>query len=348
MKNLLSFMKNLPFKFGKATPRESFSVGIDIGSVAIKAVKLKLFEEKAEIVDIKIEPFALDSAAVLKNIAQSMQAKKINFSISGPSSIIRYVDFPKMNPGELQSAMKFEAQKHIPFTLTEVNLDSYILKADSPDNKMLVLLAAVKKDLVSARMKLAQEAGLSINLIDNDSLAMVNAFCFNYSCDTKEEQKTIALLNIGALNSNLNILEAGLPRFSRDIHIAGNNFTQKIADLLGVDFKAAEILKINPEAQNQAKVSLAIDSVLSRLVTETRSSFDYYETQSASSVTKIFLSGGSSLAIGIKEKLATLLGVEVEYWDPLKQITVAGSLDAQAIKKSSNQLCVAIGLALRK
>ena len=344
----IAFLKKLPFKFGAGAPKEIFSLGVDVGSVSIKVVKLRLFEEKAEIVDLKIEPFALDSAPVLKAIAQTMQAKRINLSISGPSSIIRYVDFPKMNPEELKQAMKFEAQKHIPFTLAEVNLDSYILRQNSADNKMRVLLAAVKKELVSQRLKLAQEAGLTVNLIDNDSLAMVNAFNFNYPVNAQEEQKTIALLNIGALNSNLNILEGSTPSFSRDIHIAGNNFTQKIADLLGLDFKAAEAQKLNPDADKKDKIVMALDSVVSRLVNEIRTSVDYYETQSASSVTKIFLSGGSSQAVGLKEKLAVSLGTEVELWDPFKQVTIASSLDAGNVKKFASQLGVAVGLALRK
>jgi len=340
-------MKNLPFKFKAPSPRESFSLGVDIGSTTIKVIRLKFFEEKVEVVDFKLEPFVLDLSEVLKKISQSMEAKKINLSISGPASIIRYVDFPKMNSEELKQALKFEAQKHIPFTISEVNLDSYVLKQDFSDNKMLVLLAAVKQELINQRLKLAQEAGFTVNLIDIDSLALVNVFNFNYPAD-QQAQKTFALLNIGGSNSNLNILEGGLPRFSRDIHIAGNSFTQKIADLVGVDFKTAEGLKINGEPEKQSKISVAIDSVLSSLTNEIRTSFDYYETQSTSSVVKIFLSGGGCLCSEIKEKLANLLGVEVDYWDPLKQISLASNIDSQAIKKISAQLAVAVGLALRK
>ncbi|MDD5595784.1 MAG: type IV pilus assembly protein PilM [Candidatus Omnitrophica bacterium] len=340
-------MKNFPFRFKANIPRESVSLGVDIGSTTIKVIRLKFSEEKVEVVDFKLEPFVLDLSAVLKKIAQSMEAKKINLSISGPASIIRYVDFPKMNSEELKQALKFEAQKHIPFTISEVNLDSHVLKQDFSEGKMLVLLAAVKQELINQRIKLAQEAGFTVNLIDIDSLALVNAFNFNYPAD-QQAQKTIALLNIGGSNSNLNILEGNLPRFSRDIHIAGNNFTQKIADLSGVDFKTAQDLKLNPEAEKQSKISMAIDSVLSSLTNEIRTSFDYYETQSTSSVAKIFLSGGGSLCSEIKEKLANLLGVEVDYWDPLKQISLASNIDSQVIKKISAQLAVAVGLALRK
>ena len=76
-----------------------------------------------------------------------------------------------MNTLELRQALKFEAQKHIPFSVSEVNLDGYILKDDLPDNKMLVLIAAVKKDLVTQRLKLIEGLGYHTNIIDIDSIA---------------------------------------------------------------------------------------------------------------------------------------------------------------------------------
>ena len=148
--------------------------------------------------------------------------------------------------------------------------------------------------------------------------------------------------------SNLNILENGLPVLSRDIYIAGNNFTQKTADILELDFKSAEELKLNIDREKLDKVVIAAESVLSDLAKELRVSFDYYESQNASSVIKIFLSGGGSKFSGLKDMLANLLGIEVEYWDPLRQISITDSVDSKEAKALSSQLAVAVGLALRK
>jgi type IV pilus assembly protein PilM len=252
-----------------------------------------------------------------------------------------------MSSGELRQALKFEAQKYIPFSLDEVNLDSFILKEDLPDNKMLVLLAAVKKEFLRERLKIIESAGFKASIVDIDSLALINAFNFNYAKDSDIlKNKTIALLNIGAALTNLNILEDGIPCLSRDIQIAGNNFTQKLMDIFGLDFKSAEELKINPKERLQ-KVSQAIEAVLVNLASEVRTSFDYYESQSASDVIKIFLSGGSSLFSGLKDMLANLVGIEVEPWNPIGKINIGDSVDAEKVKAVSNQLAVAIGLALR-
>ncbi len=333
--------------------KERFSVGLDIGTQSIKVVKLKFIQEQVQLCGFDLETSPPDVIEFLKRIKESLKLETVNISVCGPSTVIRYVNFPKMKKDELQQALKFEAPKHIPFSIDEINLDAYILNEDLPDNKMLILLAAVKKELIDQRLKLMEDAGLRVNLIDIDSLALVNSFNFNYPLDDNLRHKVIALLNIGASTSNLDISEDGIPRLSRDIHIAGNSFTQKLADILGIDFKAAENLKLSPvegmssDSERANKVAAGVESVLGNLANEIRISFDYYESQSASSVAKIFLTGGSSVFRGLKDILANLLGIEVEYWDPLKQITLADNIDSGKVKALSSQLSVAVGLALR-
>ena len=310
-------------------------------------MKLKFSKDLAELSDFRLVPVSTNPQESLKSAVQSLDTRNVNISVNGSSAIIRYVNFPKMTRDELKKSLKFEAQKHIPFSVGDVNLDAVILKPDLPDNKMLVSVAAVKKDFLAARLKLAKGADLTVDIVDVDSLALVNAFNFSISAAESNKLKSIALLNIGASYSNLSILENSVPMLARDINIAGNNFTQKIADSLGVDFKAAEAIKMNPDKERITKITQSADSVLSNLATEIRVSFDYYESERASSVTKIFLSGGGGQFLGLKDALASLLGIEVENWDPLGKIATAPGADSAKLKALSSQLAVATGLALR-
>ncbi len=328
---------------------ERFSVGLDIGNSSTKIIKLKFTKDEVSLYGFDVEPSTLELSEVLKKMKQAQEAELVNISVSGAQTVIRYANFPKMNASELRQALKFEAQKHIPFSVSEVNLDGYILKDDLPGNKMLVLIAAVKKELVSGRLKLLESVNLAANAVDMDSIALVNAFNFNNPSASNGEHKSAALLNIGATVSNLNILEAGLPCLSRDMHIAGNTFTHKIMDIFGIDFNEAEKLKLDLESdpEKKNKINAAIESVLSNLATEIRTSFDYYESQNASSVVKIFLSGGASKFNGLKDMLSRLLGLEVENWDPLKQLKINQAIGGEQIKAAQAQLAVAVGLALR-
>ena len=327
--------------------KERFSVGIDLGTSSVKAVKLRFAKDTVELCNFILEPVGIEAREAIKKISQSFGIDTVNLGIGGPATVIRYVSFPRMSRDELKKAVKFEAQKHIPFSVAETSVDSYVLQQDLPDNKMLVLLAAAKKDFVNQRLKIAEEAGLKVNIIDVDSLALINAFNFNYPESGTSEAKAIALLNIGAAVSSLNILENGIPRLSRDIHIGGNNFTHKIMDMLSLELKSAEEMKSSPDSAKDPKVTTAIEAVLGNLGSELRSSFDFYESQSTSSVKKIFLSGGSSFYVSLQGMLVNLLGMEVEMWDPLKNFSFAQEMDQGKVKAVSGHLAVAIGLALR-
>lgn len=327
--------------------KDRFSIGLDIGTQSIKSVKLKINGNAAELVAFDLEESQLDPVNVLKKIKHAQNADLVNTSFCGSSTVIRYVNFMRMSKLELRQALKFEAQKHIPFSVEEVNLDAEILRDDLPENKMLVLIAAIKKELIPQRIRVLENAGLRPNIIDIDSLALVNAFNFNYPKTDLSEGKSVCLLNIGSTITNVNILDNGLVRLSRDIHSGGANFTKKIMEIFGMDFKAAEEFKINPPEDKADKIKAAVESVLTNLASEIRTSFDYYESQNTANVVKIFLSGGASKITGLKEMLTACLGIPVETWDPFKQIKIPDAIDTQKLNKFSSQFNVAVGLAIR-
>nr|MBC8436520.1 pilus assembly protein PilM [Candidatus Omnitrophota bacterium] len=123
------------FKF---ITKEKLSVGLDIGTQSIKMVSLRLDREKAELYDFALEPNQPQSLSqALKRITQLQEAKRVNVSLSGLSTVTRYVAFPKMSAEELKQALKFEAQKHIPFTLNEVNMDAQPV----PNTNMVIATA---------------------------------------------------------------------------------------------------------------------------------------------------------------------------------------------------------------
>ncbi|MCX5697153.1 MAG: type IV pilus assembly protein PilM [Candidatus Omnitrophica bacterium] len=322
------------------------SAGLDIGASSIKLVKLKFLKETVELAACEIVASQPDNSTLIENLVQKHSLDRVNISVSGSGVVTRYALFPKMQPQELNQSLKFEAQKHIPFDINDVYLDAHILKTDLADNKMLVLVCAVKKDSVDPRLKLYENLGLRVNVIDIDCLCVINSFLFNYS-DEREALKTFALLNVGAKVSNLGIVDEGLPGLNRDIHIGGDNFTRGIQDALQLDIAQAEAIKINPDPAHAAAASAAAESVVSSLAAEIRTSFDYYESQNASSVGKILLSGAASQLTGFRDSLANMLGIEVDYWDPLRRLIFGAGLDAQKLKAFAPQLAVCVGLALR-
>lgn len=324
-------------------------IGLDIGSFGIKLIKLNFKDALTSIVDFAIEKQYSDVVKSLKDLVMrtNITGRLVNISLSGPGIVTRYIPFPKMQPEELRNALKFEAEKHIPFPVNEVILDGCILKDLNDNNKMLVLIVAAKKDVVQRKIDLVKNAGLEINLIDIDSLALVNSFNNTGIFVKKEEQqKAIALLDIGATVTNLSILEDSIPRFSRDINLGGSDLTKKISEKLSISLTDAEVLKCNP-AERLAEINTICEPILNNLITELRLSFDYYESQCACSLEKIYMSGGGSLLSGLGNFLNHMLGIEVLYWDPLLNIKIEESVDGKKIKENLSLLNTAMGLGLR-
>lgn len=336
----------------KKIKKNDFKIGLDLGSSSVKIVGLQCRDNNFLLRNFIIKEIPYQSRDVSGLVKEGLldlgaQHSPVNISLSGQGVITRYVSFPIIDQRLFRNSLRFETQQYIPFSIEEVNLDGYILKQDAAANKMSVLIAAAKKELVSERVKLVQDLGFKVGIVDIDSLALINAFSFSYAQDETLKQKTIALLNIGASVTNLDILEQGMPCLSRDIQISGNNFTERIADGLGVDLQSAESLKINPGKEDLDKIKPYLDTILSQLAQEIRNSFDYYESQSASSVEQIFISGGGSLLAGLVSNLNAVLGVEIQTWGSLNNLELSEGLDIEKIKVQSMFMPVALGLAIR-
>ena len=323
------------------------SVGLDIGSFYIKAAEIN-----GGTGGLKLANFAAGEiqskqvAGAIRMVLEKAEitAKKVNISISGPSVIVRYIRLPKMRKDELRSAMQFEAEKHIPFDMKEVSLDCQILDRSEQSGKMNVLLVAAKKSLIEGIIQTVHEAGLEPDIIDVDAFALVNAFTENFPSQDKD--RVITLLNIGAEVSTINILKGGVPYFTRDVSIAGNDLTRTLIERFGIDFSSAEKLKCSP-GERFAEIFGVARPVLDNLIDEIRLSFDYYESQFEEGVDKIYLSGGCSRLKDLDKFLSEALGLKIKFWDPTSCFNISPDIDHNKLSNAINQMAVAVGLALR-
>ena len=327
---------------------EQIKIGLDLGSSRIKAVKLRKVDESLILDNFEVQLNTGDPKEIINSLITkfNIAKKKVNISVSGPRVILRYLTLTKMSEEELKSSVRFEAAKHIPFPIDQLDIDSNIMR-ELDSSRMLVLVAAAKKDFVESKIKLIEDAGLSIDVIDVDSLAFINMFNYlNAKNKIAEAIKTFALVNLGASMTSLSIIEGGIPTFNREILLGGNDFTRKISDHLNINLKEAEDLKCNP-ANRLAEVKDASELTLTKLVSEIRSSFDYYESQNNLSVEKIVFSGGASMLEGLKNYFSEILSIGVLDCDLTAAFLPGPNLDLTLLKKQSSMLGVALGLALR-
>jgi type IV pilus assembly protein PilM len=276
-------------------------------------------------------------------MAKIASNKDVNIAVSGSSVVIRFIELPRMNEDELKNAIIFEAEKYIPFSINEVIIDHQLLIPHLGDNKMLVLLIAAKKNVVNERLELINKAGLSVNILDVASLANVNSF---FMTAKKGKDEIVALINIGAKATDINIVSGEILYFTRSIQIGGDDLTKSVAEAMSLGFKEAEELKINP-GDKAGEVGEKTKTVLHTIVDEIHLSFSYYENQSGRDIEKVYLGGGGAKSINMREMLQEGLDVNVELWGPLMSMAVEPLVNKQLVELLKHQMGTAVGLALR-
>ncbi len=340
-------------------------IGIDVGTSAVKFVRLLESRGTYSLENIGIMPLApetivdntiMDSTAVVQAIrnllsAMKVKTKQVATSISGHSVIIRKITLPVMSQTELESSIQWEAEQYIPFDVSEVNLDFQILGEDPKDpSQMNVVLVAAKKDFVDDYSAVFTEAGLEPMVMDVDCFAVENMFDYNYGF---VENEIIALIDLGATATSVNVMRGNTSVFTRDIQVGGNLLNDELQKRLGLSSENAEIAKlgdaeiadVDPESVNEV-----LGDAIENLVHEVQRSLDFFAANSSEDkISKVFLTGGLSSSERIIKALENRLGIVVTKVDPFRNLKInEKEFDRDYLDAIGPMFSVATGLAMRK
>ncbi len=339
-------------------------VGLDIGSSAIKLVELRERKGEFHLQRLGIEPLSpeaivdgsiMDSSLVVDAIHRlndQTKAKGTNYatSLSGHSVIIKKIQLPAMAEDELANSIQWEAEQYIPFDINDVRLDYVVLTEGEPGrDNMEVLLVAVKRDKVNDYVSVISQTGKQPTLVDVDAFAVQNAYEVNYEIDPR---KVVALINMGAGVTNINILARGTTVFWRDISFGGNQFTEALQREFNLSFAQSEGLKQGESVDrySPADARPVLDAVSSEMASEIRKTFDFFSaTSSEGPVDELILAGGCALTPNLQQVLRERFQVPTELMNPLRRIQFKeGDFDGHWLQSIAPMMAVAVGLAIRR
>ena len=319
--------------------------GLDIGSVSVKYVQVLKTKQGTQLHRAALTPLSadMDVRQALEKMGLSSTGH-VRSSLSGPSVIIRRVSMPLLSAGELQGAIRFEAENHIPFPIDECVLDYQVLNRDTAKKQMNVMLTAAKRDILDTRYRLLSELKMNTEIIDLDIFCLINAF---ETLNPNHGETQYGLLNIGHNMSWFVILSATDPVFVREIGCGGAHVTKALAEVKTVSETEAEDLKIKKPAGEEANLKSATQKGFEPLSEEIRRSIDYVENESKQEVKKIYVSGGGALAADTLETLSAQTGKTASFWDSAKNLTILPEADVAFVRDHSIELAIALGLAVR-
>jgi len=343
------------------------TVGIDIGTHSVKIVHLKKLHEGFKLLNYEIRPTVASGIEYIPSdlrperyapvIIEMLKTLRINpkhikhlvSSIGGDNTSIKQIKTIFLPDEELESALFFEAKKHIPISGTDMVLDYQVISVEEKTNNMNILLAATSKELINEHINVLTTAGLSPNIVDIDSLAIANSFALNAFA----EEGVYVMLNLGAHRSNMVIWGPEAKLFARDIPYGGYNFTRDIMRKRQMEWDAAERHKLeyglhdNPDTSNVQAISMldiSEKSTEDAIVEEVRRSLRFYVKEAGNSdFRKLYLMGGTAKLAGLLEYIQEKVAIPTEIFMPFINVEMPEKFQ----DKKDPQLALAIGLAMR-
>ena len=294
----------------------------------------------------------------IQQLAQELQLKgaKTNYAIASHVIFTRPVTLPSVgDASQVEQIVGFEAQQNVPYPIAEVVWDWQLLDAGA-GGQVEVILAAIKADLLDEINGAVCEGGVVPDVIDIAPMALYNAFRYNYP----EVEGCSIIVDIGSRTTNLLFCEPG-KIFPRRLNIGGSSITTAIAKDFGCTFAEAEERKVkdgfvslggtyaehdDPEI---ARISKITRNQMTRLHQEIARSITFYRSEhGGSQPQRVLICGGTASFPYIREFFQEKFpGLEVDFFNPLRNVAVSDSMDVEALGRKSHTLGELVGLALR-
>jgi type IV pilus assembly protein PilM len=353
------------------------TIGIDIGSSCIKAVEIEPTPSGWTLVNAAVAATpreAIKDGSVTNIIDVSGQIRAMLrdagikatgavCAISGSQVIVRQVQFPKMPEAALRKSIKYEASKYISSSMEDSVVEFEILGDAEDPTQMNVMLVAAPKDMIDSRVTALESAGLEPLVIDIESFALIRSLV-EFNATDEYVDSTIALIDIGASHTDVDIVSKGEFALTRNIPIAGDGFTNAIKSLTGGTFDEAERAKLAMTAQYPIdqinagepdnKSWRVVQPLLDELIREIRRSIHFYQSQfpegsTEAQVSKVVLTGGTARMPGLDAYVSDKLSTPAQIAQVFEQTAVLpGRVPQQFLDEHGPVLAVCTGLALKE
>lgn len=282
-------------------------------------------------------------------------------SISLPRSL------PRLSNKEMEEAVKWEAERYIPFPLEEVVLDYHVPPGGEQGEMVPVWVGAIRLEDIMGYVEALRGAGLVPVVAD----AKANALLLPYEGRLGENPEEVrAFLDIGYHTSTLVLVRGNEVLGMRTFRPGGHPFSERLAEAFRVPLEEAERIKrtygrvvppdpeeflldfdLDTERYDPSRVYEILYPVALELAQEVRRSLAFFSAQGdLPPPGTLVLAGGGSRLLGMQSLLAEAVGVEVERYSPWGEVLPTTKKTRQSLltlAEMAPEMGVAYGMALR-
>ena len=278
--------------------------------------------------------------------------KRVRLGVANQRIVVRIIDLPLLTDSkELDAAVRFQAQEHIPMSLDQAVLDFHPLgqvQTEQGERSRVVLVAA-RRDMIERLLAAVRAAGLRAEGIDLSAFAMIRALGAVPGAEPVEGASLY--VSVGGM-TNLAIATGGICHFTRVTTAGLDAMVTHLAERRALTREHAEqwlehvgltvpvdAIDGDPEIVSEARTVLATG--VDRIVDEVRNSLDFYSAQSAGVAVERAVVTGPAVAVpGFVEQMDAGLSV------PVSAATVAEARPGALHGLQPGRVTVAAGLAV--
>ena len=338
-------------------------VGVDISSTAVKLLQLTESGGRYRVEHYAVEPLP-PNAVVEKNIVEveavgeaikravsrsGTRVKHGAAAVSGSSVITKIIPMQgDLDQDSLEDQVQVEAANYIPYPIEEVSLDFEVLGPVANNPEMIqVLLAASRQENVDIRQSALELGGITAQVIDVEVFAMENAFKLVADQLSVPRDAVVALVDIGATMTTLNVLRNQRSIYTREQVFGGKQLTDEVMRRYGLSYEEAGQAKRQGGLPESYEVEVlepfkeALVQQVSRLLQF------FYAGSDFNRVDQVVLAGGCASISGIANLVEEQIGIPTVIANPLANMALGPRVQAHALAQDAPALMIACGLALR-
>jgi type IV pilus assembly protein PilM len=365
-------------RFTKLRRKEVLSLGIDIGTHAVKIMLAEAVGNRIEVRGASSfsTPLGLVANGAITNpkkfarlLATELQAfgnPPVGAVMSIPSTMahLRWVSLPALVGEELRQAARFKVKRHLPFPVAEAYVDASPPEATQDGSLGQSLVIAVRREVIDTRAEALELAGitpLGAELEAQAILRIVERQLNEKSVLWRDASLTI--IDVGGSNTHMYVVQNQRLQFIRGVKFGSDQICDAVSKTLEISHDEAHGLissantELRPDGvlvlKHEGATSIVnVHQEMDKLVREFLRLLRYFrslhpERSYAGILDNVIVCGGMVGLNGFTTYLQQALGIRVERARPFTGMVAQLRRETfQSVTNHQEAFTVVMGLAL--
>ena len=309
-------------------------VGLDIGSSAVKAVRLKRTGSEIQLLGAELLPALADLPGIDSGVNTSptvelpprVRSRSVSLAVSGQQAVIKLVSFP--------GAVGPELVDRLPESMGIKEPDAYrisyrIVTEGHGRTESRVLAVALADETASFVMEQFASGLPAPYSLEVSGLASLTTFQHGYG--EAYADAAVAMIEFGSAITTLTIMNRNAVVLIRRFDFGTRSLVARVRESLGVSDETARDIV----GDSSFDISETVSELMAPFVSQFVLSRDFVERRENCHIERFHVSGGLATSRDVRAGLESALDVEITDWDPFRGLTIAPQAlddDASAVR----------------